>query len=742
MSLAAEIANQILFEIEEEVPFLEDFLEDYGKPYWEYGYVNHNPGAFNVAIPVIKDDEITSVFSFLQLDEEAIIFNFTSVEYNAAVKDNNYSITQDYIYNILEELAAITGKKLVDEASLRTECCPAGGNLTFATFNSSTGSWTLSLTSGSHCFCQTEDQDGTQSATHVEISCCNSGTGQVDGGAAEAGSDGATSSIPGENWIIFHSYWLNLWNGVNPPNPGIRPRENDNSTIVQTIINTQNEQELITLLQQQFGWDANNPSLLLILSYPHYIQVILEIFGPNGDNEIPLESIQIFIDFLTNHGEAAQLSPAELTRLFNLQPQGRGIINLGVLDHYLQSHDTDPTSVFVLKEILRLLPSNPELTSAGPSILDNFYRALPANVSTWIQDPSKDNFRTGVNDYLINGGPFEEVEARRNKLLTNANSIESLLVQFNIDEQEINLDFLLEAEIDFTTEITALMLENSDNENLMDAAGTAIDLQIYGITNQDQQYLNILSEEALEDMNPIILQYFISREIAFLSRDNPSWSSSRLHLQATFNVFLDGLHIGLDMVGFVPGAGEVADLINGAIYTIEGDGVNATLSFAAAIPFAGWASQGARYARKLAQNTATGTTAHLRWAIDAAGVVHFGYRGQLRTILKPAANHQAHHIIPWAIRKHPIIQKAAKANKNGSAFHPSDPFNGINVSNTRHLGSHPAYSNRIRQFLTELNDRNPNMTNNDALTQVEEFVQNLRNIIINNPNTRINDLIF
>ena len=50
-----------------------------------------------------------------------------------------------------------------------------------------------------------------------------------------------------------------------------------------------------------------------------------------------------------------------------------------------------------------------------------------------------------------------------------------------------------------------------------------------------------------------------------------------------------------------PGAtvvGEVADLTNGVIYTIEGDGLNATLSFASTIPIAGWFSAGVKFAKR------------------------------------------------------------------------------------------------------------------------------------------------
>ncbi|MEK5146690.1 GH-E family nuclease [Psychrobacillus sp. FSL K6-4615] len=56
------------------------------------------------------------------------------------------------------------------------------------------------------------------------------------------------------------------------------------------------------------------------------------------------------------------------------------------------------------------------------------------------------------------------------------------------------------------------------------------------------------------------------------------------------NKFLDSLQFGLDIAGLVPGFGEIADGVNGAIYTARGDKLNATLSFTAMIPFAGWAS--------------------------------------------------------------------------------------------------------------------------------------------------------
>lgn len=61
---------------------------------------------------------------------------------------------------------------------------------------------------------------------------------------------------------------------------------------------------------------------------------------------------------------------------------------------------------------------------------------------------------------------------------------------------------------------------------------------------------------------------------------------------------LDGVQTGLDVVGLVPGFGEIADGVNALIYTGRGDYVNAGLSAAAMIPFAGWAATDGKFANK------------------------------------------------------------------------------------------------------------------------------------------------
>ena len=64
--------------------------------------------------------------------------------------------------------------------------------------------------------------------------------------------------------------------------------------------------------------------------------------------------------------------------------------------------------------------------------------------------------------------------------------------------------------------------------------------------------------------------------------------------QAASLAMLDEVQTALDALGLFPVLGEPADLVNGAIYLIRGDGINAAFSFSAAVPFVGWAATGGK----------------------------------------------------------------------------------------------------------------------------------------------------
>lgn len=59
---------------------------------------------------------------------------------------------------------------------------------------------------------------------------------------------------------------------------------------------------------------------------------------------------------------------------------------------------------------------------------------------------------------------------------------------------------------------------------------------------------------------------------------------------------LDGVQTGLDIIGLIPGLGEIADGINALIYVARGDYANAALSAASMVPIAGYAATGVKMA--------------------------------------------------------------------------------------------------------------------------------------------------
>lgn len=252
----------------------------------------------------------------------------------------------------------------------------------------------------------------------------------------------------------------------------------------------------------------------------------------------------------------------------------------------------------------------------------------------------------------------------------------------------------------------------------------------------DEDYYSLISPYSAVNLNSpeyALWSAYFTAHCAILKLQHPEWSSTRIYWEASKEM----IHLGLDLIGLAPVVGEVADLANGVIYTIEGDGINASLSYASAIPVAGWAAAGVKFAKKTVDVTSTSKTT-LKWMVKTGDIVTFGDRSQLRKILKlaPGDIRQAHHIIPWGKSTHPAIQKAAKSNKE---FHMNEAFNGIPLNTAVHNGSHLNYDNNV---MAKLNLIPANATPEQAYNKVLELVNNIRSAIIANPNTHINNLIF
>jgi hypothetical protein len=238
----------------------------------------------------------------------------------------------------------------------------------------------------------------------------------------------------------------------------------------------------------------------------------------------------------------------------------------------------------------------------------------------------------------------------------------------------------------------------------------------------------------------IIPNYLVNFLIqcAEIREEHPGWSNARVYWHATVEL----LHNALDIVGMVPGAGEIADLANGVIYTIQGDGVNASFSYAAAIPIYGWVSTSAKWAKKTI-TALNGTRRTLKWFKQADGSITFGNRNLLRKVLGlPVGDLRvAHHLIPWSLSSHPLVQKAA-----GAGFHLNHYLNGIPLSAIQHnSGGHLAYNTKVSTYLqNQINNYQGgiNAITNTAAENILNILNNqIRTWIINNPGVSINNIV-
>tara|TARA_R110002073_G_scaffold72537_1_gene177570 strand:+ start:589317 stop:591101 length:1785 start_codon:yes stop_codon:yes gene_type:complete len=222
----------------------------------------------------------------------------------------------------------------------------------------------------------------------------------------------------------------------------------------------------------------------------------------------------------------------------------------------------------------------------------------------------------------------------------------------------------------------------------------------------------------------LYIQYF-SMECAILKSENSNWPDWKIYLYASKEM----IHISLDIAGMTPGVGIVFDVLNGLAYSIEGDGINATISFASGVPIVGQWFAGARIAKKVVTLT-NGNRVFLKSYVKVNNLITFSNRGQLRKIL--GINNRsihAHHLVPYSLFDNPLVQKAAKSNKN---WHINDIYNGIEMPNSLHLTGHSSYLNKVEEVLNVLNSQMGN-DYDGAYDSLIAFNNYLKSLISNNP---------
>jgi hypothetical protein len=300
-------------------------------------------------------------------------------------------------------------------------------------------------------------------------------------------------------------------------------------------------------------------------------------------------------------------------------------------------------------------------------------------------------------------------------------------------------------DFEFTNEIKDLAINEADQADVNNLVSITTRLDSNSSNMFDDSFALSLDPYVDLDLNalhtppstltPNLFVFHTYTNYRLLRQMNPTWSKAKCAWEATKDV----IHLSLDAFGLIPVVGEVADLTNGVLYTIEGEGLNATLSYASAIPIVGWATAGTKFGIKIA-STVTGTTKFV-WKVTN-GVIEFGNRGQLRKVLNLAVGNPliAHHIIPWAKSTNEVVQKAAKS---ANAFHMNEALNGIPLSTAVHNGSHAAYDQRVLDRLLEIkNQYGPNMTPEQAYNGLTILVNDIKTAILNNPTTPINQIIF
>ncbi|WP_434766095.1 hypothetical protein [Pseudomonas triticicola] len=135
------------------------------------------------------------------------------------------------------------------------------------------------------------------------------------------------------------------------------------------------------------------------------------------------------------------------------------------------------------------------------------------------------------------------------------------------------------------------------------------------------------------------------------SQANPPLEAETEEEGITGEQILDGIQLGLDVVGLIPVVGEVADIASGIISLFRGDYVGAGLSLLSAIPFVGYAGTAGKVARYGTKMTAASGNAGKEVAKGAGKKTNDGAKIFKPKKLKPGTpQHKADRWIKYQER--------------------------------------------------------------------------------------------
>jgi hypothetical protein len=390
-----------------------------------------------------------------------------------------------------------------------------------------------------------------------------------------------------------------------------------------------------------------------------------------------------------------------------------GVIQSGTLNNNSGIPQSGNGTVYVV-------PNAPSEVQIAQSTYNTFKKTLTIEQQNFVKSKAEINNQLFL--YFFENG-FTQV----NKEF----AIEAL--NFVIDETN-NSEDGASIEAQTALKITLDLISSNNFSNLNSAASNAIIEKHLGPIFPGLGLSDYLPKfSAITLMNMSVIMDSFPDNYKFTTKE--MW---KIFLESSF----DTLHLGLDVLGTAPaGIGSIFDVVHGVWYTFSGDIVNGTISLSAAVPFAGDWTTVARMTKRIYALTNGSGRVILKAYKLASGVIVFSNRAQLRKILGITSKLiHAHHIIPYGLVKHELVQLAAKfSSSTKKAFHINDIANGIPIPADFHLTGHAIYSAKIDKRMTELFKKaNGNMEL--AYDLLTDYMADIKAIIAANPNLTLGEI--
>ncbi|MFN3299668.1 MAG: hypothetical protein ACK41Z_05695, partial [Sediminibacterium sp.] len=175
----------------------------------------------------------------------------------------------------------------------------------------------------------------------------------------------------------------------------------------------------------------------------------------------------------------------------------------------------------------------------------------------------------------------------------------TLAATLGVSNDQSKLGFLSSDE-QLMTDIENALLENNIDFDAIISARLVLSVAMNNLEFNENEILNELNNSYglnISDpiMNAHIIRLFtLKYALSKLENDKLPQMQRKSTFRLLFDTFNDELHLALDLLGFIPVGGEVFDVISGFTYQLQGEKTNAYLSYASAIPFAGYAAASAK----------------------------------------------------------------------------------------------------------------------------------------------------